>query len=254
MSYKRYFFKLSYKGTHFHGWQIQPNGITIQGEITKALRLIMKQPDLTIVGAGRTDTGVHAKVFYAHVDFHSHLDSTEDLKFKLNRFLSSDIAIHDIFEVKPDAHSRFDAQSREYHYFIHQHKEPFSQETSWYLYGNLNVNLMNEAAAKLFSYTDFTSFSKLHTQVKTNNCRIDEARWELQGDNLVFIIKADRFLRNMVRAIVGTLVEVGRGKINIEDFEHIIQNKDRNRAGESAPAQGLFLWDINYDFEKIIIS
>jgi len=252
MSFNRYFIKLSYKGTHFHGWQIQPNGVTIQGEITKALRLILKQPDLSIVGAGRTDTGVHAKVFYAHVDFQSPIASTGDLVFKLNRFLPSDIAIHDIFEVKPDAHSRFDAQSREYHYFINQHKDSFSKETSWYLYGNLNVNLMNAAAARLLSYTDFTSFSKLHTQVKNNICRIDEAQWKQNGDKLVFTIKADRFLRNMVRAIVGTLVEIGKGKLSIEEFEHIIQSKDRRRAGESAPAQGLFLWDIKYDFDKII--
>lgn len=251
MENTRYFVKLSYNGTPFHGWQIQPNGITVQEEITKALRVILQQPELMIVGAGRTDTGVHALNFFAHFDSTTKIVSPKDIVFKLNRFLPKDIVIHSLFEVKPDAHARFDAQQREYHYYINTEKDPFVQHTSWYFYGDLEVESMNKAALLLLKYSDFTSFSKLHTQVKTNNCRIDFARWEVEGKNLVFKIAADRFLRNMVRAIVGTLVEVGKGKISMADFEEIIKSKNRSRAGESAPAQGLFLKRIKYDFEKL---
>lgn len=246
----RYFIRLAYKGTSYHGWQIQPNGNTVQEEITKGLRLILQQPNLTIVGAGRTDTGVHAKDFYLHFNTSSRIDKPKDLIFKLNRFLSSNIVIYDLFEVAPDFHARFDAQLREYRYFITTKKDPFAQDTAWYLYGDLDMDRMNNAALILLRYSDFTSFSKLHTQVKTNNCSIDYAYWEKKENRLVFKIAADRFLRNMVRAIVGTLIEVGRGKINEKQFEEIIKSKDRSRAGESAPAQGLFLWRIEYNFEK----
>lgn len=241
----RYFVQLSYKGTNYHGWQVQPNAITVQEVLNKAFSTILrKQIDLT--GCGRTDTGVHASFFVAHFDVENEITNTEKLKFSLNNFLPFDIAIQKIYRVADDLHARFSALSREYRYYISTQKNPFSRESAYYFHRPLNVNLMNEAAKLLFNYKDFTSFSKLHTDVKTNNCTILHAKWEKSDNKLVFTVKADRFLRNMVRAIVGTLLEVGLEKISLQEFKSIIESKNRSKAGVSVPAQGLFLTKVEY--------
>ncbi len=240
----RYFIKLSYNGTNYHGWQVQPNGITVQQVINEALQILLKDKEINITGAGRTDTGVHAKNFFAHFDTAAEIPS--DLVYKLNKYLRKDVVIHEIMPVKDDAHARFDAASRLYRYYVSTKKDPFKSEYSWYVYGELDVDKMNYACRFLYDYHDFTSFSKTNTQTKTNDCTIKRAGWESDGDMLIFTIQADRFLRNMVRAIVGTLVEIGRGNLNPADFKKIIEAKDRRDAGESVPAQGLFLEEINY--------
>ncbi|OFX19258.1 MAG: tRNA pseudouridine(38-40) synthase TruA [Bacteroidetes bacterium GWA2_31_9b] len=242
----RYFIQLSYKGTNYCGWQIQPNGITIQEVITKALSTILNEK-IDLTGAGRTDTGVHALYYIAHFDSENtslHIDNT--LIYKLNSFLPKDISIQQIFSVKADANARFDAISRTYLYYIHQQKDPFLEETSWYFPHKLNIDLMNQASDILLLYTDFTSFSKLHTDVKTNNCKIFKSQWTIDNYKLQFEIKADRFLRNMVRAVVGTLIDVGKEKITLDDFIEIIESKNRSNAGISVPAHGLFLASIEY--------
>ncbi|MBW2998429.1 tRNA pseudouridine(38-40) synthase TruA [Candidatus Woesearchaeota archaeon] len=242
----RYFIQLSYKGTNYHGWQIQPNAVTIQEIITNSFRTILKE-DIEITGAGRTDTGVHASYFMAHFDsIKSDLQKNEKLLFKINGFLPKDIAIHQIFKVDEEAHSRFEAISRTYHYYIHQQKDPFLVESSYFLPQKLNIDIMNEACKLLPTFNDFTSFSKLHTDVKTNNCSITEAFWTKDAHKLKFTITADRFLRNMVRAIVGTLIDIGKEKISLKDFTQIIENKDRSGAGVSVPANGLYLQNIIY--------
>lgn len=246
---KRYFLYCSYKGTNYHGWQMQPNGISVQEVLTKALQTILRSEDLEITGAGRTDTGVHAKLMIAHFDAEIPFPSLNDLVAKLNSFLPADIVIHKIAEVRPDAHARFDALSRRYEYHITLNKNVFKTELSARIFQALDFDLMNEAASVLKQYQDFTSFSKLHTDVKTNNCVISCAEWTQRGEEWVFTIEANRFLRNMVRAIVGTLIEVGRGKISIADFRNIIEAKDRCKAGTSAPAQGLFLVHVEYPEE-----
>lgn len=244
---KRYFIQLSYNGTNYHGWQVQPNAITVQGELNKALSTILNTP-IHVVGCGRTDTGVHASNFYAHFDYQAETAIDVDkLAFRLNRFLPYDIAIQRIFEVPNDAHTRFDAVSRTYHYYITLEKNPFRNNSHWQIPYDLDVEKMNEAAQTLFDYEDFTSFSKLHTDVKTNNCTILFAEWQKNDNELVFMIKANRFLRNMVRAIVGTLVEVGRGKLSIAEFRQIIESKNRCNAGASVPGKGLFLSEIAYN-------
>ncbi len=245
---QRYFIELAYNGTRFHGWQVQPNAQTVQETLEKALSTVCRET-IAVTGAGRTDTGVHASYFVAHFDSEKKALDHTDFAYKMNSFLGADLVIFRISKVNAEAHARFDATSRTYHYFISQRKDPFAQETSWYLNRPVNVDQMNAACASLFDYTDFTSFSKLHTDVKTNNCKIYEAGWARNGHRLVFTIKADRFLRNMVRAIVGTLVEVGRGKLTIPEFRQIIEAKDRGVAGASAPAEGLFLADISYPLE-----
>ncbi len=245
---KRFFIQLSYNGTNYHGWQIQPNAVTVQGELNKALSIILNTP-INVVGCGRTDTGVHANDFYAHFDYEPNTTvDVNKLVFRLNRFLPYDIAIKRIFEVAPDKHTRFDAVSRTYHYYITLEKNPFRNNSHWQIPYELDVAKMNEAAQILYEYEDFTSFSKLHTDVKTNNCTIMFARWRKTDDELVFTITANRFLRNMVRAIVGTLVEVGRGKINLADFRKIIESKNRCNAGSSVPGKGLFLAEITYNY------
>jgi len=242
----RYFIQLSYNGTRFHGWQVQPNAKTVQEEITKALSTILRE-DISILGCGRTDTGVHASYFIAHFDSeNSSLGLNSNFVYKLNRFLPKDIAIQKIMEVNPEAHARFDAVSRTYKYFVSLQKDPFTQEVFTPETRDLDVRKMNQAAEILFNYIDFTSFSKLHTDVKTNNCKIMEARWIQSKSRLIFTIKADRFLRNMVRAIVGTMFEVGLGKMTLDEFAKVIEDKDRAKAGVSAPPQGLFLYDIEY--------
>jgi len=240
----RYFIELSYQGTNYCGWQNQPNATSVQSVIENALSVLLREKT-EVVGAGRTDAGVHASYYVAHFDCQNKIDC-EKLVYRLNGFLPHDIAIKKIIEVKPDAHARFDATYRTYHYQISQVKNPFVREFAFYYHFPLDVGKMNEAAALLFNYSDFTSFSKLHTDAKTNICKIYEALWSKQNDLFIFNIKADRFLRNMVRAIVGTLMDVGMNKISIEDFKQIIENKNRCDAGISVPAKGLFLVDIGY--------
>lgn len=242
----RYFIQLNYKGTNYHGWQIQPNAITVQEVLKNAFSIILKE-DIEITGAGRTDTGVHASFFIAHFNS-SRPDLHDDRKllFKINGFLPKDIALQKIYRVTDNAHARFDAKSRTYHYHIHQEKDPFLLESSYFLSQKLDVDLMNNACELLLSHTDFTSFSKLHTDVKTNNCKITQAFWTQEGHKLVFTITADRFLRNMVRAIVGTLIDIGKKKISLDDFVQIIESKNRSDAGVSVPAHGLYLENITY--------
>ena len=242
---QRYFIKLAYNGTNYHGWQMQDNAHTVQAEITKKLSLMLHE-DVSIVGCGRTDTGVHASDFYAHFEVNELRFSETDLVYKLNNFLPSDIVIYDIYKVAPDFHTRFSATSRTYRYYISLVKDPFREKTSYRFVGKLDVESMNKACLFLYEYTDFTSFSKLHTQTATNNCNIQLAQFEMINNQLVFAITADRFLRNMVRAIVGTLVEIGKGKMKPEEIKTIIEAKDRGKAGFSVPACGLFLERVNY--------
>ena len=243
----RYFIQIAYKGTRYHGWQVQPNAPTVQETINRVFQTILKE-DIEVTGAGRTDTGVHATYFVAHFDSgKTDLHTNTKYIYKINQFLPNDIVVNKLWLVKPDAHSRFDAISRTYKYYISQKKNPFLQDHACFFFRKLDLKKMNEASQMLFSYQDFTSFSKLHTDVKTNNCQIMHAGWEREKDDvLIFTIQADRFLRNMVRAIAGTLIEVGLNKISPEDFCQIIERKDRSLAGMSVPAHGLFLTDIAY--------
>lgn len=243
----RYFLKLSYNGAPFHGWQVQPNAVSVQSTIEEALSTVLRE-NISIVGAGRTDTGVNARQMYAHFDYDKEILDFGKLINSLNRLVGKDIAIYDIIKVADDAHARFDATARTYKYFVTHQKSPFLYPLSWHCPQSLDYEKMNEACEVLKRHIDFTSFSKLHTDVKTNNCRIDYAHWQKEGEMMVFTITADRFLRNMVRAVVGTLVEVGRGKISVDEFEQIILKKDRCSAGTSMPPQALFLWKVDYDY------
>lgn len=248
----RYFIYISYKGTFYHGWQLQPNSITVQKILDDALSVVLNEK-ISTTGAGRTDTGVHALLFCAHFDTNSpDLSSNTKLIFKLNSYLPPDISVNSISKVLPDANARFSAISRTYKYYISRIKDPFFNNSSWFLNRDIDVDAMNEACKVLLGCSDFTSFSKLHSDNKTNICKIYTSGWEALENRLIFTIKADRFLRNMVRAIVGTMIEIGYKKINIEAFEQIILDKDRCRAGKSAPAQGLFLTDIEYPVEIFI--
>jgi tRNA pseudouridine38-40 synthase len=239
----RFFIELSYKGTNYHGWQEQPNAKTVQAEINRALSTILNT-NIEVIGAGRTDTGVHANQMFAHFDCDIDFD-IQNLMFKLNSFLASDIAIKDIFKVKEDANCRFDALSRTYQYHIIQKKDPFNK-TAYFLQNDLDIIAMNEACQYIIGKQDFTSFSKVNTQTFTNNCDVMFAKWELVNNKLTFTIKADRFLRNMVRAIVGTLLDVGFGKIIAADVAKIIAAKDRSKSGVSVPAHALFLTEVKY--------
>lgn len=241
----RYFIELSYKGTNYHGWQYQPNAISVQELINNAMSTVFRTT-IDILGAGRTDSGVHAAQMFAHVDLETEFN-VEEVLYKLNSLLPTDIVIHKILKVKNEAHARFDATSRSYEYRIYKGRNPFLTETTWQLINKkLNVAKMNEAANILLTYTNFQCFSRSNTDVKTYNCIITNAQW-IEDDNfLIFHISADRFLRNMVRAVVGTLIEVGEGKRTIEDFKKIIESKNRSNAGPSAPAQGLFLTKVAY--------
>ncbi len=247
----RYFIYLSYNGTNYHGWQVQPNGISVQEVLEKCFSAVLGE-NIAITGAGRTDTGVHAASMVAHFDVEKPIEDPTSLTGKLNNFLPKDIAIQKIVPVTPNAHARFDAISRTYEYRITQCKNPFLTQLAYQCTRSLDVDLMNKAAQILFNYTDFTSFSKLHTDVKTNNCKIMKAEWKKRDDMLVFTIQADRFLRNMVRAIVGTLLEVGKGNITIEQFCEIIEQKDRCSAGTSVPGHALFLVNVEYP-ERIFL-
>jgi tRNA pseudouridine38-40 synthase len=248
----RYFIFLSYNGTSYHGWQLQPNSVTVQKIIDNALSVVLGE-DISTTGAGRTDTGVHALLFCAHFDSLSpDLAQKGNLVYRLNRFLPDDISVNSIRKVLPEANARYSAISRTYKYYISRVKDPFFNRSSWFLHGEMNIPAMNAACQVLFRHSDFTSFSKLHSGSKTNICKIYEARWEPEENRLVFTIKADRFLRNMVRAITGTMVDIGFGKLDPEGFERIITDMDRGSAGTSAPARGLFLFDIEYSPEIFI--
>ncbi|RFC55058.1 tRNA pseudouridine(38-40) synthase TruA [Brumimicrobium aurantiacum] len=244
---KRLFFRCAYDGTHYSGWQKQPNAKTIQGEIEEKLSRLFGNQSVDIVGCGRTDAGVHASQSYFHADLPTNF-APDQLRYKLNNMLPLDIAINEIVEVAEDAHARFDATRRTYYYFLHQHKLPFHQNDSWYYPRKLDVEKMNEATQFLLGRQDFTSFSKLHTDVNNNFCDISFAEWKHVGDQLRFEIRANRFLRNMVRAIVGTLLEVGNGSIAPEEVRNIIAKEDRGAAGCSVPAKGLFLQKIKYPY------
>jgi len=248
---QRFFIELSYDGTNYHGWQLQPNALGVQEVLNKALSTILRQPIETL-GCGRTDTGVHAKQFFAHFA----LQAPEGGVFKfddshirsLNAILPQDIAVKRIFEVAPDAHARFDAILRSYEYHIHFYKDPFKNGYSWLLRDEPDLELMNQAAKIIMEYTDFSCFSKSNTQVKTNNCKISKAEWLRIDGGIVFRISADRFLRNMVRAIVGTLLQVGQHEIEPWQVRTIIQSKNRSKAGVSVPACGLYLAEVKYLF------
>ncbi len=240
----RYFIELSYNGKAYHGWQNQPKDISVQEVIEHALSTIFKKI-IAIVGAGRTDTGVHALQMFAHFDTDAKFNE-EDLVFKLNSFLPNDISISQIFKVKPESHARFNAVSRTYKYRISLKKNAFNFENAYYLSKQLDLFKMNEASKLLLQYKDFQCFSKSNTDVKTYNCKISRADWYIENDELHFIIKADRFLRNMVRAIVGTMINIGVGKIEVSDLHDIIKSKNRSEAGYSVPAHALYLTEVEY--------
>ena len=244
---KRLFFQCTYDVTDYSGWQKQLVVQTIQGVIEEKLSMLFGNKAIDIVGCGRTDAGVHAKQSYFHVDL-APTFSNEQLQYKLNNMLPLAIAINEIIEVDPEAHARFDATKRTYHYFIHQKKLPFRQNDSWFYPSKVSIEKMNEAATFLLGRQDFTSFSKLHTDVNNNFCAIYNAEWKFVGDQLRFEISANRFLRNMVRAIVGTLIEVGKGNIPPEAVKEIIALENRGQAGFSVPAKGLFLQSIEYPY------
>lgn len=243
----RYFIHLAYKGTAYHGWQIQPNGLSVQEVLNEKLSTILRQP-VMVHGAGRTDAGVHARQFYAHVDLKQSIPPEEckQIVFKLNGLLPLDIAVYNVFRVTSDMHARFSAASRTYEYLVCQRKDPFMIHRAWFNPQQFDIDLMNQGAAILMDYDDFACFSKSGTQVKTTNCQIIYATWESKDHLLKFTITADRFLRNMVRAIVGTLTELGRRRITIEDLRIIIESGDRRMAGFSVPAEGLYLTKILY--------
>ena len=241
----RYFITFSYDGTAYHGWQIQPHSLSVQEELQKAMSILLRKP-MEVVGAGRTDTGVHARKMVAHFEYDEEVDCPQ-LVYKLNKLLPRDIAVQQVEPVAEDMHARFSAKSRTYHYFVHMGKNPFLRSYSWQVYGNIDFELMNQAASVLMEYKDFTSFSKVNTDTKTNDCTITEAHWDRVGeDQWCFTITANRFLRNMVRAIVGTLMEVGRGRMTIEQLRRVIDAKDRCCAGDSVPGNALFLVQVKY--------
>jgi tRNA pseudouridine38-40 synthase len=242
----RYFIECAYKGTNYCGWQIQINANTVQSELEKALSILLKTK-IDLTGSSRTDTGVHAMQQMAHFEIEEEIVDCINLVYRMNRVLPFDISVSKIFKVADDYHSRFEATSRKYEYRISRKKNPFQRGLFYEFSGELNVNLMNEACQILFKHIDYQCFSKINTDVFTFNCTIEEARWEEHSDGmLVFHIKANRFLRGMVRAIVGTLLEVGSGRLSLEDFEQIILSKNRKKAGRAVPAEGLFLMEVNY--------
>lgn len=246
----RYFIEFSYNGKNYHGWQNQPHSISVQEVMEKCLTTLLRTK-IEIVGAGRTDSGVHALQMFAHFDTEKTIDN--QLVYKLNSFLPKDIAVHQIHKVRDDAHARFDAIKRTYEYRISTYKDAFRYESSMYIHLPLDVQKMQEAANILFKYTDFQCFSKSNTDVRTYNCKIYQAFWRQEGGLLIFTISADRFLRNMVRAIVGTLIDVGLNKISVIDFQNIIESKNRSKAGASVPACGLFLKKVEYS-EDIFVK
>ena len=249
----RYFISLAYNGTPFHGWQCQPNAISVQEVLEDALATVLRTP-IKVTGAGRTDTGVHAKLMIAHFDASIPDDIYGNLVYILNQFLKTDLVIHSIISVKEDAHARFDAQIRTYEYHIDLEKNPFSKGLAYLFRDALDLDKMNEAAQLMQTFKDFESFSKTHTDVKTFFCDISHAEWIKKEGGYVFKITANRFLRNMVRAIVGTLLDVGTNKTTIEQVGEIIKSKQRSNAGFSVPAHGLYLTDIQYPDNIYIIN
>lgn len=248
---RRYFIYFSYDGTDYHGWQYQPDAVSVQQKLEEALSLVLRRKT-SVVGAGRTDAGVHARMMVAHYETDTEMEA-EKVTFKLNCLLPSDIAVYRIIPVSPEAHARFSAVSRMYRYYVTLSKSPFYSRYATRLYYTLDFDKMNEAAALLLDYTDFGCFCKAHSDNKTNICHISTARWYRQEEGLYYFeVRADRFLRNMVRAIVGTLLEVGRGKTTLSQFEDIIKSGNRSHAGDSVPAQGLFLEDIVYPQEILL--
>jgi tRNA pseudouridine38-40 synthase len=245
MESKRYFIELAYNGSAYHGWQRQPNAISVQQVLEEALSRL-KRKNISLVGAGRTDTGVHARQMFAHFDLAEEIVNPQELVFLLNGFLKDDIAIRSIRRVQPYAHARFDATARDYEYHISTAKDPFNAPLHYYLKNSPDIELMNQAAKILLLHEDFQCFSRSNTDVKTFLCTIKNANWQQEGSSLIFFISANRFLRNMVRAIVGTLLEVGYKKREVKDIEMVIKNKDRGEAGFSAPAHGLYLSRIEY--------
>jgi tRNA pseudouridine38-40 synthase len=241
---QRHFIQLSYNGANYAGWQIQKNATSVQETLNKALSILLRE-EIYCVGAGRTDTGVHAAEMFAHFDAAGQINAT-DLVYRLNKFLPEDIAIDEIFEVNPDAHARFSATSRSYQYYITTKKSPFKNKTTWFMPLALDVEAMNFAAKQLLGEHDFGAFARSNTQTKTNICNVTEAFWQVQGDMLVFNVSANRFLRNMVRAVVGTLVDVGQNKLSIDGFSAVMNSQNRAEAGSSAPAHGLYLTRVLY--------
>ncbi|HVV55254.1 MAG TPA: tRNA pseudouridine(38-40) synthase TruA [Mucilaginibacter sp.] len=244
---QRFFIELSYDGTCYHGWQVQPNAVTVQELLDHALSTVLREP-IETTGCGRTDTGVHARQFFAHFNAGASGIGHQALVNSLNGILPPDIAVKHIVPVHADAHARFDATLRSYEYHIHFGKDPFRVNRSWELRDKPDIALMNEAAAIMMSYTDFSCFSKSNTQTFTNNCKISKAEWVLNGEGLAFHISADRFLRNMVRAIVGTLMMVGRKEMAPDEIRPIIESKNRSNAGTSVPACGLYLTEVRYPY------
>jgi len=251
---KRYFIQIAYDGSLYHGWQTQPNAVTVQELLDKAMSVFFRQPVETL-GCGRTDSGVHATEFFAHFDVENCAEEKVLVAVAgINAMLPYQIAVKRILPVHNDAHARFDATARAYKYYLHFDKDPFKINRSWLMKDRLDIGLMNKAAEELLNYTDFSCFSKSNTQTFTNNCKIMQAGFETQNEGLVFTIEADRFLRNMVRAIVGTLVRVGKGEIGIEDFKNIIDSKNRSNAGQSVPACGLYLVSVKYPYINVSIK
>ena len=248
----RYFLKLAYNGSSFHGWQRQPNAGSVQQVLEEALSVVLRE-NTQLTGAGRTDTGVNARVMYAHFDTPNPIEDKKRFLLSLNRLCGKDIAIDDLIEVESEAHARFDATKRTYRYFVTYEKSPFLYPFSWHSPTLLDIEKMNSAARLLLTTEDFTSFAKLHSDAKTNICHVSKAEWEPWRNSfgckgIMFTISADRFLRNMVRAVVGTLVDVGRNKLSVEEFAGIIDKKDRCSAGTSMPGEALFLWEVEYPF------
>ena len=247
----RYFIELSYDGAAYCGWQRQPDAPTVQQTLEQALSTLLREP-IEVVGAGRTDTGVNASYYVAHFDCQKGVEDCAKLVYKLNLILPHDVAVGAVREVRESVHARFDAVEREYTYYISQRKNPFRRYSAWQYYVPLDVERMNEAAKSLLEYDDFTSFAKLNSNNKTNICHVVRADWHRDADDeqlLIFTIRADRFLRNMIRAIVGTLVDVGRGRYTVEDFERILHSRDLSLSSSGAPAVGLFLSDVKYSDE-----
>lgn len=241
----RYFIDLSFDGTNYHGWQIQPNGMSVQERLQQALSTLLRTPT-EVTGAGRTDAGVHARQMIAHFDVEQAIDGCQ-LAYKLNRILPRDISVQSVYEVADDMHARFSARWRTYHYYIHTRKDPYLRHYSCEMHYTLDFDAMNRAASLLLEYDDFASFCKTHTDVKTTLCRVTRAEWVRTSDHeWYFVITANRFLRNMVRAVTGTLIDVGRGRITLDQFRRIIESRSRTDAGESMPPQALFLEKIEY--------
>ncbi len=242
----RYFIEIAYNGKNYFGWQRQPEQMSVQEVLEERLSTLLRE-EIKLTGAGRTDTGVHAKQLFAHFDSDK-IENSDDFIFRMNSFLPKDISLKNIFKVKQDAHARFDAVEREYEYLISLEKDPFSQDFAFQINNKPDVDLMNQAAEMLLCHKDFQCFSRSKTDVKTYNCTIVKAHWEAKNNRLIFTIAADRFLRNMVRAIVGTLLDVGYGKTTLEDFQAILNSKSREEAGASAPAHGLYLTKVVYPY------